>query len=44
MLRLVEPYRVAPLIDLEENLNFHVFNYSLVDVDAEELNAVFELY
>jgi hypothetical protein len=37
---LVEPYRVAPSIDLEENLNFHVFNDSLVDVDAEELNVV----
>jgi len=37
---LVKPYRVAPSIDLEENLNFHVFNDSLVDVDAEELNAV----
>jgi hypothetical protein len=37
---LVEPYRVAPSIDLEENLNFHVFNDSFVDVDAEELNAV----
>jgi len=37
---LVEPYRVTPLIDLEENFNFHVFNDSLVDVDAEELNAV----
>jgi hypothetical protein len=37
---LVEPYRVAPSIDLEENLNFYVFNYSLVDVDAEELNVV----
>jgi len=37
---LVEPYRVAPSIDLEENLNFHVFNDSLVDVDADELNAV----
>jgi hypothetical protein len=37
---LVEPYRVAPSIDLEENLNFHVFNNSLVDVDAEELNYV----
>jgi hypothetical protein len=31
---LVEPYRVAPLIDLEENSNFCVFNDSLVDVDA----------
>jgi hypothetical protein len=37
---LVEPYRVAHLIDLEENLNFHVFDDSLVDVDAEELNVV----
>jgi hypothetical protein len=37
---LVEPYRVAPLIDLEENSNFHVFDDSLVDVNAEELNVV----
>jgi len=37
---LVEPYRVAPSIDLEENSNFRVFNDSLVDVDIEELNAV----
>jgi hypothetical protein len=37
---LVEPYRVAPSIDLEENLNFHVFDDNLVDVDAEELNVV----
>jgi len=37
---LVEPYRVAPSIDLEENLNIHVFNDSLVDVDAYELNVV----
>jgi len=36
---LVEPYRVAPSIDLEENSNFHVFNDCLVDVDAE-LNIV----
>jgi hypothetical protein len=28
------------LIDLEENLNFRVFNDSLVDVDAEEFNVV----
>jgi hypothetical protein len=33
---LVEPYRVAPSIDLEENLNFHVFDDSLVDIDAED--------
>ena len=38
---LVEPYRVAPSIYLEEKSNFHVFNNSLVDVDTEELNGVF---
>jgi len=37
---LVEPYQVAPSIDLEENSNFHVFDDSLVDIDAEELNVV----
>jgi hypothetical protein len=37
---LVEPYRVAPSIELEENSNFHVFNDSHVDVDIEELNFV----
>jgi hypothetical protein len=37
---LVEPYRVASSIDLEENSNFRVFDDSLVDVDAEELNVV----
>ena len=37
---LVEPYRVAPSVDLEENSNFHVFDDSLVDVDAEELDVV----
>jgi len=37
---LVELYRVAPSIDLEENSNFLIFNNSLVDVDAEELNVV----
>jgi hypothetical protein len=36
---LVEPYRVAPSIELEENSNFRVFDDSLVDVDAEELNV-----
>jgi len=36
----IEPYRVAPSSDLEENLNLCVFNDSLVDVDVEELNAV----
>jgi len=38
--QLVEPYRVAPSIDLEENSIFCVFDDSLVDVDAEELNVV----
>ena len=37
---LVEPYRVAPSIELEENSNFRVFDNSHVDVDAEELNVV----
>jgi hypothetical protein len=37
---LVEPYRVAPSIDLEENLNFRVFDDNLVDVDAKELNVI----
>ena len=31
---LVEPYQVAPLIDVEENLNFRVFDDSLFDVDT----------
>ena len=37
---LVEPYRVAPSIELEENSNFRVFDDSLIDVDAEEFNVV----
>jgi hypothetical protein len=37
---VIEPYRVAPSIELEENSNFCVFDDSLVDVDAEELNFV----
>jgi len=37
---LVEPYQVAPSIDLEKNLNFCVFDDSLVVVDTEELNVV----
>jgi hypothetical protein len=37
---LVEPYRVTPSINLEENSNFHVFDDSLVDVDAKKLNVV----
>jgi hypothetical protein len=37
---LVEPYRVASSINLEENSNFRVCNDCLVDVDANELNVV----
>jgi hypothetical protein len=37
---LVEPYRVTPSIELEENSNFRVFDDSLVGVDTEELNFV----
>jgi hypothetical protein len=37
---LVEPYQVAHSINLEENLNFQVFNDSLIDVDTKELNVV----
>ena len=37
---MVEPYRVSPSIDLEENSNFRIFDDSLIDVDAEELNVV----
>ena len=37
---LVEPYRVAPSIDLEEISIFCVFDDSLVDVHAKELNVV----
>jgi hypothetical protein len=37
---LVELYRVTPSLDLEEKSNFRVFDDSLVDVDAEELNVV----
>jgi hypothetical protein len=38
---LVDPDRVAPSINLEENANFHVANNILVDVDVGELNVVF---
>jgi hypothetical protein len=37
---LVELYRVALLIDLEENSNFRVFDNIFIDIDAEELNVV----
>jgi hypothetical protein len=38
---LVDPDRVSPSIDLEENANFHIANNILVDVDVEELNVFF---
>jgi hypothetical protein len=38
--KLVEPYRVTPLTNFEENFNFRIFDNSLFDVDAEELNVV----
>jgi len=37
---LVEPYRVAPSINFEENLNFHIFDNIFVDFDTEELNVI----
>jgi hypothetical protein len=37
---LVDPYRFAPSIDLEENSNFYVTENIFVDVDAEELNVI----
>jgi len=37
---LVDLYRVAPLIDLEENINFYIFDNIFVDVDTEKLNVV----
>jgi hypothetical protein len=36
---LVDPFRVAPSIDLEENSNFHIFDNIFVDVDADELKC-----
>jgi len=41
--KLVEPYRIAPSIHLEENSNFHVFNDSLVDVDAVAMSRLHKL-
>ena len=38
--QLIEPYRVASLINLEENLNFHIFDDSIVDDDVEKLNVI----
>jgi hypothetical protein len=37
---LIEPYRVVPSIDLEENLNFHVFDNIFIDFEGEELNVI----
>jgi hypothetical protein len=37
---LVDPYRVAPSIDLEKNSNFRIFDNIFVDVDTKELNVV----
>jgi len=36
----VDPYWVAPSIDLEENSSFCVLDDSIVDVDLEKLNVV----
>jgi len=38
---LVDPYRVALSIDLEEKSNFNVTGNIFIDVDAKELNVVF---
>jgi len=37
---LVDPFRVAPSINLEENSNFHIFDNIFIDVDPDELNVV----
>jgi hypothetical protein len=36
----VDPYRVAPSKDLEENSIFHIAKNTFVDVDIEELNDI----
>jgi hypothetical protein len=36
----VDPYRVAPSNDLEENSIFHIAKNTCVDVDIEELNDI----
>jgi hypothetical protein len=38
---LLNPYRVASSIDLEENSNFCVVKNIFIDVDTEELNVLF---
>jgi uncharacterized protein YjhX (UPF0386 family) len=37
---LVNPYQVAPSIDLEKNSNFHVTKKTFVDVDAKKLKDI----
>ena len=37
---LVEPYRVSPLFDFEENSKFCVFDNIFVNVDTKKLNVV----
>jgi len=37
---LVNPYWVALFNDLEENLNFHIIENTLVDFDIKKLNNV----
>ena len=39
--QLVDPYQIAPSIDLEENTNFRVTENIFVDVDTKELNVAF---
>jgi hypothetical protein len=38
--KLVNPYRVAPSNDLEENSNFSIAENIFFDVDTKELNDV----
>jgi hypothetical protein len=38
--KLVDLYRVASSIDLEENSNFRIADNIFIDVNAEELNVV----
>jgi hypothetical protein len=37
---LVDPYRVAPYNDLEENSIFRIIENTFVDVEVEELNNI----
>ena len=38
--KLVDPYRVAPYNDLEENSIFRIIENTFVDVEVEELNNI----